>query len=68
MQDARRLAGGKGWDSNKWFGHTENAMLLLEQPLYHRQAQFGYVRGSEPVAYVMNIQQRYDHYVSLFPE
>ncbi len=68
LQDARRLAEVKGWDSDRWFGHAENAMLLLEQPRYHRNAQYGYVRGSEPVGYVASIQLRYDHYVSLFPE
>ena len=67
VQDARRLAAQKGWDPNKWFGHVDKAILLLEQPTYHRHARYGYVRGSETVAYVSNIQNRYDHYVRLFP-
>jgi membrane-bound lytic murein transglycosylase F len=68
VQDARRLAAQRGWDPNKWFNHVEKAMVLLEEPQYHRNARYGYVRGSETVAYVSNIQNRYDHYVSLFPE
>jgi membrane-bound lytic murein transglycosylase F len=68
LQDARRLARQQGWDPNKWFGHVEKAMLLLEQPSYYRHARFGYVRGSETVAYVSKIQLRYDHYVSHLTE
>jgi membrane-bound lytic murein transglycosylase F len=67
VQDARRLAEQKGWNPNQWFDHVEKAMLLLEQPSYHSHARYGYVRGSETVAYVSGIQQRYDHYVRLFP-
>jgi membrane-bound lytic murein transglycosylase F len=67
VQDARRLAAQKGWDPNKWFGHVEKAMLLLEQPNYHRNSRYGYVRGSETVGYVSKVQNRYDHYVRLFP-
>jgi membrane-bound lytic murein transglycosylase F len=67
VQDARRLAAQKGWDPNRWFDHVEKAMLLLEKPSYHRNARYGYVRGSETVAYVSGIQHRYDHYVRLFP-
>jgi membrane-bound lytic murein transglycosylase F len=67
VQDARRLAAQKGWDPNKWFGHVDKAMLLLEQPTYHRNSRYGYVRGSETVGYVSKVQNRYDHYVRLFP-
>jgi membrane-bound lytic murein transglycosylase F len=67
LEDARRLAEEMGWDENKWFGHTEKAMLLLNQPEYYRRARHGYVRGREPVAYVSAIQNLYDHYVRLVP-
>ncbi len=63
--DARRLAVEKGWDPNKWFGHVEKAMLLLQRPEYYKRARHGYCRGSEPVKYVSEIQLRYDHYVTL---
>ncbi|HJS74378.1 MAG TPA: transporter substrate-binding domain-containing protein [Vicinamibacteria bacterium] len=67
LQDARRLAAEEGLDPNKWFGHTERAMLLLSQPRYYQRARHGYVRGSETVRYVSEIQNRYDHYVTLVP-
>ncbi len=63
--DARRLAAQKGWDSDRWFDNVENAMLLLSQRKYHSQARHGYVRGSEPVAYLNNISARFKAYVQL---
>jgi membrane-bound lytic murein transglycosylase F len=66
--DARRLTRQRGQDADQWFDHVETAMLLLEQPKYYAHARYGYVRGSETVAYVSRVQNRYDHYVSLFPE
>lgn len=67
VQDARRIAKEKGWNPNKWFGHVEKAMLLLEKPAYYRRARYGYCRGSEPVKYVSEIQTRYASYVELLP-
>jgi len=67
LQDARRLAAEESLDPDKWFGHTEKAMLLLSQPRYYQRARYGYVRGSETVRYVSEIQNRYDHYVTLVP-
>jgi len=63
--DARRLAAQKGWDRDRWFDNVENAMLLLSQRKYHSQARHGYVRGSEPVAYLNNISARFKAYVQL---
>ncbi|HEY8211525.1 MAG TPA: transporter substrate-binding domain-containing protein [Myxococcaceae bacterium] len=68
VQDARRLAQEKGLDPNRWFENVERAMLLLEKPQYYQRARFGYCRGSEPVKYVSQIQNRYDNYVKLFPQ
>lgn len=68
LEDARRLAEEKGWDRNKWFGHTERAMLLLREPEYYTRSRHGYVRGFEPVNYVSEIQNRYEHYVTLVPQ
>ncbi|AHE97212.1 MltF family protein [Thioalkalivibrio paradoxus] len=66
--DARRLAAQKGWDRDRWFDNVENAMLLLSQRRYFSQARHGYVRGSEPVAYVDRISARYKAYVQLTEE
>ena len=65
VQDARRLARQKGWDGDRWFGNTEQAMLLLSKKKYSSKARFGYVRGIEPVSYVRNIRHRYRAYVEL---
>lgn len=65
LLDARRLAEQKGWDRDRWFGNVENAMLLLSQRPYYSQARHGYVRGSEPVAYLDNISARFNAYVQL---
>ncbi|MGH9391669.1 MAG: transglycosylase SLT domain-containing protein, partial [Vicinamibacteria bacterium] len=67
LKDARRLAAEEGLDPDKWFGHTEKAMLWLSQPRCYQRARHGYARGSETVRYVSEIQNRYDHYVTLVP-
>ena len=65
VRDARRLADRLGKDANRWFGHVEDAMLLLAKPEYYKQARFGYVRGSEPVQYVKSIRARYLGYLQV---
>lgn len=65
LRDARVLAEQQGLDPNRWFGHVENALLLLAKPRYYREAALGYCRGSEAVRYVSEIQSRYDAYVQL---
>ncbi len=67
LEDARRLAVEKGLDPDAWFENVEEAMLLLMQPEYYRRARNGYVRGSEPVAYVAQIEDRYSTYVQILP-
>jgi membrane-bound lytic murein transglycosylase F len=63
--DARRLAAQKGWDPDRWFDNVESAMLLLSRREYYSKSRHGYVRGSEPVAYVRNIRDRYAAYVQM---
>jgi hypothetical protein len=65
VQDARRLAQQIGYDPDRWFDHTEEAMLLLAKKEYARKARFGYVNGREPVNYVRDIRQRFEAYVDL---
>ena len=65
VQDARRLAGQLGHDPDRWFDHTEQAMLLLEKKQYAKKARYGYVNGSEPVNYVRDIKQRFEAYIDL---
>jgi len=65
VRDARRLAAQLGLDPDIWFGNVELAILKLAEPEYSRQARHGYVRGTEPVAYVRQIRERYRAYVAL---
>ena len=65
VRDARRLAEQKGWDPNRWFEHTEKAMLLLARKEYASKARYGYVDGDEPVRYVRQIRDRFEAYVKL---
>ena len=64
VHDAQRLARQLGKDDKKWFGHVEEAMLLLSKPQYAKKARYGYVRGREPVNYVRQIHNRYLGYLS----
>ncbi len=68
VQDARRLAAQIGLNPNKWFKNVAKAMLLLQERRYYSKASHGYCRGSEPVAYVSQIQLRYDNYVKMIPQ
>ncbi|WP_444946017.1 transporter substrate-binding domain-containing protein [Microbulbifer sp. VTAC004] len=65
VRDARNLAQRLELDPNQWFGHVEEAMLLLSQPEYYRSSRFGYVRGREPVNYVREIRDRYIGYLGV---
>lgn len=67
LTDARRLAERLGYNPNIWFGNVEMAMVLLQKPSYYMSARYGYCRGSEPVAYVREIQTRYNAYVKHVP-
>ena len=68
VHDARRLAQQMGYDHNRWFDHTEKAMLLLSKKEYARKARFGYVNGREPVNYVRDIRERFEAYLDLSRE
>ncbi len=65
VDDARVLAAREGLDPDRWFGHVEQAMLLLEKPRYYTTVPHGFARASETIAYVSEIQSRFDAYVAL---
>ncbi len=65
LLDAQRLAKSIGLDPNKWFDNVEVAMLKLSEPKHFQQARYGYVRGSEPVAYVRKISRLYQAYTNV---
>ena len=66
VRDGRRLARRLGLDSSLWFDNVEQAMLMLSEPQYAREAVHGYVRGSEVVRYVREIHDRYRVYLDHF--
>jgi len=67
VDDARELAREMGLNRNKWFGNVEQAMLLLSKREIAKKARYGFCRCEEPVKYVSEIQDRYDHYVQTVP-
>jgi len=67
VRDARRLAARMGWSPDHWHGNVARAIVLLERPEYHRDARYGYCRGSSAVAYVRKIEQLYRVYAEIVP-
>lgn len=70
VEDARRLA--EKYDANPrvWDDNVEQYVLNLMYPEYYNDevVRFGYVMGEEPVNYVRQILNRYEHYSRLIPE
>jgi len=66
--DAQRVAAKEGLDSIVWDNNLEKALLSLSYPTTYNKpfVRYGYVRGSEPVAYVNEIFERYSHYKTFF--
>jgi membrane-bound lytic murein transglycosylase F len=65
VQDAQRLATAQGLDSMVWDGNVEYMLLALRLPKHYNKdfIKHGYVRGSEPVNYIQQIFERYQHYM-----
>lgn len=64
IRDAQRLAKENGLDPTIWSNHVEQMVLALSLPKNFNKPviKYGYVRGSEPVNYVKQIFERYEHY------
>jgi len=64
VRDARVLAQQRGLNPNVWENHVEKMLLDLRFPKYYNKEgiKYGYVRGTEPVNYVRDIMERYEHY------
>jgi len=64
VRDAQRLAEANGLDPNIWTDNVEEAIYALRIPKNYKKSfiKYGYVRGSEPVTYVEQIFERYNHY------
>ena len=64
VEDARNLARKFGKDPDIWDGNVEVYLLKKSQEEYFNDevVKFGYCRGEEPVNYVIEILERYQHY------
>jgi len=67
VKDAQKLAVKNNLNPYQWEDNVENMLLELSNPENYRKSfiEYGYVRGEEPVRYVMQIFERYEHYKEL---
>ncbi len=64
--DARRLAMKHNQDPNNWDIIAEKLILKSNPEYYHDPVvRYGYCRGEEPVNYVREILDRYEHYKNI---
>lgn len=64
VADARRLVIDSNKDPNNWDDIAE-ALLKLMDRRYHRNARYGYVRGTETVDYVQKVMAKYKTYQAI---
>lgn len=66
--DAMKLAGKNGMDPQKW-ADVETWLLKKSDPKYYNDVvvRNGYFRGTESVAFVSEILDRYEHYKNILP-
>ncbi len=66
--DAQRMAEKLDLNPNVWEDNVEKTLLALSYPKNYNKPyiKYGYVRGSEPVKYVSEIFERYEHYKAFF--
>lgn len=66
--DAQRLAEKNDLNPKAWDDNVEKMLLKLRLPKYYNKPfiRYGYVRGTEPVKYVNEIFERYEHYKKFF--
>lgn len=64
VRDAMRLAEANQLNPFKWKNNVDSMLLALRFPKNYNKdfIKYGYVRGSEPVNYVNQIFDRYQHY------
>lgn len=62
VRDAQLLARNFGYDQNRWRDGIDLMLPLLEEPAIYEQLPNGFARGSDTVAYVERILQRYQRY------
>jgi membrane-bound lytic murein transglycosylase F len=69
VRDAQRLAEENDMDPTTWSDHVEKMLLALSLPKNYNKdfIKYGYVRGEEPVNYISQIFERYEHYRQFIP-
>lgn len=67
--DAMHLAEKNGMDPQKWEGNVALWLLKKSDPRYYNDevVKSGYFRGTESVAFVSEILDRYEHYKNIIP-
>jgi len=67
--DAMKLAEKNGMDPQKWDGNVAVWLLKKSEPKYYNDSivRNGYFRGTESVAFVSEILDRYEHYKNVIP-
>jgi membrane-bound lytic murein transglycosylase F len=67
--DAMKLAEKNGKDPQKWENNVAVWMLKKSEPRYFRDAvvKNGYFKGTESVAFVAEVLDRYEHYKNIIP-
>jgi membrane-bound lytic murein transglycosylase F len=67
--DAMKLAEKNGMDPQKWDGNVSFWLLKKSEPRYYNDTivKNGYFRGTESVAFVAEIIDRYEHYKNIIP-
>lgn len=62
VRDAQALARRFGYDPNRWESALELMLPRLEEPSLYTQLPNGFAKGSDTVAYVARILERYQRY------
>tara|TARA_B100000809_G_scaffold251920_1_gene285998 strand:+ start:18676 stop:20094 length:1419 start_codon:yes stop_codon:yes gene_type:complete len=70
VRDAQILAEENGLDHLVWENNVDTMLLALQFPKNYNKKiiKYGYVRGREPVNYVNQIYDRYQHYKQFITE
>ena len=62
VRDAQMLARRLRFDPNRWEGHMDRILPLLELPSIYRNLPNGFAKGRDTVAYVQRTIERYHRY------
>jgi membrane-bound lytic murein transglycosylase F len=66
MEDARRIAEGRGGNPDSW-ADVKEALPYLSRGTYSRVTKYGYARGHEALRFTENIRNYYDILLRLEP-